>query len=330
MRIFSGRLALTFALVTVLAACDNSGADLGFADERTGTVGVAIFLDRDGSRTLSAADTVYAGARVALMLKGRPDTLRTATSNNRGLIFFETLPFGEYRVEVAKTSLGDTVEVANANVDTRDIVVTPGRDTAGVVIRLAYPEITVRQARASALGKRVFIRGVILAGVQTFRDTTSYLADSSGAIRLTEVSLRGGLTGNAPGDSVSALGTISTRLAQPVLARALVGRFGSRPPPVALVVNTAAAASASSGVLDAGLVQVIAALISDTASVSPDFHVTVNDGSGPVVIVLDVNVSFLRSLFVPGRRANARGVLVPNGTGSWTLKPRDLADIAIF
>ena len=328
MRTFFSRPALICALVTALAACANSGGDLGFAAEKTGTVTVLAFLDRDGSRTPSPADTVYAGARVALMLQGRPDTLRTATSNVRGLVFFETVPFGDYRVAVARGGLGDTVEVAN--IDTRDISLTQGDDTAGVAVRLAYPELSVRQARAAAPGKRVFVRGVILAGVQTFRDTTSYLADSSGSIRLTEVSLRGGQTGNAPGDSVTALGTISSLLTQPVLARALVGRFGSRPPPVALIVSTAAAASASSGILDAGLVQVIAALISDTASVSPDFKVTVNDGSGPLAIVLDANVSFLRALFVPGRRANARGVLVPNGTGGWVLKPRDLADISVF
>ena len=330
MRTLPARLTLTSALVVTLAACDNSGSALGFVDEKTGTVGVAVFLDRDGSRTLSAADTVYLGARVALMLKGRPDTLRTEVSNVRGLAFFSTLPFGEYRVVVARNSLGDSVEVAN--IDITDISISHSKDTVGVVIRLAYPELTVRQARAAAPGKRVFIRGVILAGVQTFRDTTSHLADSSGSIRLTEVSLRGGLVGNTPGDSVSALGTISSRLGQPVLDRALVGRFGSRPPPLALIVNTAIAASASSGALDAGLVQVIAALIADTVFVSPDFKVTVNDGSGPLAIVLDANVNFLnlRALLLLGKRVNARGVLVPNGSGGWILKPRDLTDISVF
>ncbi len=328
MRAFSGRLTLASALVAALPACDNSGAALGFADENTGTIGVAVFLDRDGSRTLSAADTVYGGARIALLLKGRHDTLRTEPSNARGLIFFKSLPFGEYRVAVAKASLGDSLEVAN--IDITDISISQNHDTAGVVIRVAYPELTIRQARAAAPGKRVFIRGVVLAGVQVFRDTTSYVADSSGSIRLTEVALRGGLVGNTPGDSISALGTISSRLGQPVLARALVGRFGSRPPPVALIVNTVTAASASSGAFDAGLVQVIAALISDTASVSPDFKVTVNDGSGPLAIILDANAPFLRALFVPGKHVNARGVLVPNGTGGWTLKPRDTADIVVF
>lgn len=328
MRTFAAKLALVSTLLAGLAACDNSGAALGFADENTGTIGVAVYLDRDGSRTLTAADTVYSGARIALLLKGRSDTLRTEPTNTRGLIFFNSLPFGEYRVAVGLASLGDSLEVAN--IDVTDISISQNHDTVGVVIRVAYPELTVRQARAAAPGKRVFIRGVILAGVQTFRDTTSYMADSSGAIRLTEVALRGGLVGNAPGDSVSALGTISSRLGQPVLARALVGKFGSRPPPVALIVNTGTAASASTGALDAGLVQVIAALISDTASVSPDFTVTVNDGSGPLVITLDANVPFLRALFLPGKRVNARGVLVPNGIGGWTLKPRDLADISVF
>ena len=63
-----GGLAALAAVL--LAACDVSGADLGFGAQETGTILVAVYLDRDGSRTPTPLDTTYANARVALLLKG--------------------------------------------------------------------------------------------------------------------------------------------------------------------------------------------------------------------------------------------------------------------
>ena len=85
---------------------------------------------------------------------------------------------------------------------------------------------------------------------------------------------------------------------------------------------------ASGGVLDAALVQVIGAIISDTATVAPDFRVTASDGSGPVQLILDANLPFSRTAFRPGRSMNVKGVLVPDGQGGWNLKPRDIGDVS--
>src|SRR5438552_3854596 len=105
-------LGLAALAAGLLTACDVSGADLGFGTEETGTVLVVAYLDRDGSRTVSPLDTLYSGARVALLLKGTGDTLRTAVSNSVGIASFTNLPLGEYRVGVVASSLGDTVQVA--------------------------------------------------------------------------------------------------------------------------------------------------------------------------------------------------------------------------
>ena len=311
-----------------LIGCDNAGVELGVPEAETYTVIADVFLDRDGSRNRSALDTSYTGARVALLHKGSGDTLRAVATDNQGLSKFENVPQGEYRVAVAQGGLGDTVEVAE--IDTPTLMIRRGDDTTVVVVRLGYPEFTVRQARAAAPGKPVFLRGVILAGVQSFRDTTSHLSDSSGTIRLTEVTLRGGLAGNAPGDSVSVLGVTSSRMGQPTLDRAIVSRFGGRPAPLPAIVSTAIAASADAGKLDAGLVQVISAEIIDTVTVMPDLHVTVDDGTGQLVVVLDANIQFPRNAFIPTRRMTVRGVLVPANGGTWTLKPRDLGDVTLF
>jgi hypothetical protein len=92
-------------------------------------------------------------------------------------------------------------------------------------------------------------------------------------------------------------------------------------------VSTATAATANAGLLDAGLVQITGAIVSDTATVAPDFRITASDGSGSLTIILDGNLTFFRGNFRVGRSINVKGVLVPDGSGSWTLKPRDPSDV---
>jgi hypothetical protein len=330
-RRWGGPAALCLALV---AGCDNSGVDLGFGALKANTVRATVYLDRDGSRAASSADTVYGGARVALIQRGTTDTVKTAISDLRGVALFTNVSLGEYSVAVASNSLGDSVLVAavdtsivqSSNLPTASIKVRVQDDTTDLIVRLSYPEVSLRQARNLAPGKRVFIRGTILAGVQSFRDTTSHIQDTSAAIRLTDVSLRN-LSSNPPGDSVSVLGLTSSRAGQPILAQAVISRLQLRPPPVASIVVTAAAASASNGSLDARLVLVQGALISDTATVAPDYTLTVSDGSGALTILMDANINFNRAAFIPGRRVTCRGVLVPNGNGGWSLKPREVNDL---
>lgn len=320
------RAAIALA-ITFVAACDNAGSDLGFGASETSAVSVLIYLDRDGSRTPTVLDTVFANARIALLALGSGDTLRAMLSNTVGIARFEGVPLGQYRVVVVPSSIGDSIQVAA--VDSSTIRLVAADTNRFVLVRLGYPEISIRAARALPAGRRVFIRGVILAGVQSFRDTTSHVSDSSGQIRLTSVALLGGILGNNPGDSVSVLGTTSTRAGQPTLDKAGITRFGARPPPIPLPVSTATAATASGGLLDAGLVQITGGIISDTATIAPDFRITVSDGSGPLQITIDGNLQIPRSIFRPGFSLSVRGVLVPDGIGGWTLKPRAGGDIVI-
>jgi hypothetical protein len=287
---------------------------------------VTAFLDRDGSRTIVLPiDTTYTGARIALLNRGNGDTVKAVATDARGVARFSNVALGEYRIAVAPGSIGDSLQVAG--IDSANIKVTLADDTTRLIVRLSYPEVTFRQARALPAGRRVFIRGVILAGVQSFRDTTSHAADSSGAIRMTRVVLRGGLTGNSPGDSVSALGYTSSRAGQPTLDQAIIGRFGTRPAPVPLFISSGKAASADGGLLDATLVQVSTATISDTATITPDFKIIGSDGTGSLTVLLDANIGFNRTFFKPGFKMTVRGVLVPDGAGGWSLKPRDVNDV---
>lgn len=317
---------LTFGLA-LAAACTNAGSNLGpgGGGERTGAVSVGVYLDRDGSRTVTSLDTAFAKARVSLLIRNSTDTFKTVVSNGSGISRFLDVPLGQYTIVIDPKSVGDSIQIQA--IDSTDIRVIASADTVSALARLGYPEVSIRQARTLPQGRRVFIRGLILAGVQSFRDTTSHLSDSSGALRLTRVALRGGLTGNTPGDSVSVLGLTSSRAGQPTLDLASIARFGFRPEPIPLPVGTGQAANAGNGALDAGLVQVTGAIISDTITVAPDFKVTMSDGTGSLDMILDGNISFPRTQFRPGRSLNARGVLVPNGVGGWVFKPRGLGDV---
>jgi hypothetical protein len=321
--------------VALLAtACVSAGSDLGFGPEETRVIGVDIYLDRDGSRTPTAVlDTLYRGARVALFVRGSVDTFKTATTNTLGRALFTGVPFGQYRVAVVPQSVGDSIEIQAITVgfvDTSEVKVTFPDDTTFATVRLGYPEFSVREVRNLPLGRRVFIRGVILAGVQSFRDTTSHVTDSSLALRLTRVSLKGGLTGNNPGDSVSVIGVTSSRAGQPTLDNASISRLPlSQPQPIPLPVSTATAATASNGALDAALIRLTGATITDTATISPDFRVVITDGTGSLTMILDANIAFPRTQFTPGRSMQAVGVLVPDGVGGWVIKPRALGDVVL-
>jgi hypothetical protein len=53
----------------------------------------------------------------------------------------------------------------------------------------------------------------------------------------------------------------------------------------------------------------------------------VDDGSGPVLVVLDQDAGLTRTPYVPGVVIDATGVLVPDGSGAWVLKPRNNSDL---
>jgi hypothetical protein len=317
------------ALLVVLGlGCTNAGSDLGPPAAASKSIGIAVFLDRDGSNSLSAGDTVYRGARISLRPLSGGNVLQIVESTANGSAEFRDVPVGQYVVTVDSASLGDTLGVGL--VDPAELVVRFEDEPPSVTIRLTYPEVPIRVARQAPLGRRLLLRGLILAGVQSFRDTTAHVADTSSQLRLTRVALRGGITGNNPGDSVTVLGTVSIRAGQPTLDQAIITLLGPRPAPIAVSLITANAATASNGVLDAGLVQITNATISDTLTVAPDFHVVGSDGSGPITVVLDPIGGFFPGFFIPGKRMNVRGVLVPTGSGAWQLKPRSPADVIVF
>jgi hypothetical protein len=139
------------------------------------------------------------------------------------------------------------------------------------------------------------------------------------------------------GDSVRVRGRTAVSVGQPILTDATIFRLVPR---VTLVfpvnLTSSQAATASEGALDAALVRIDNAVIT-AAQQMPDghFHVTANDGTGPVVVVLRNFLGFNLGPIVPGTTqfTFAIGLLVPTADGvgnvTWQMTPRAGGDIDV-
>lgn len=325
------RLAVSLSLV-LLAACDNAGEKLLLPAFPTGAIGVAVYLDRDGSGTFTSGDTVYAGARVALLAAAGVDTIRIATTGAQGTAGFDSVAVGSYRVAVDRHALGDTIATVSGDSGTIRIVAQTDSAVGTRQIRLSYREATIAEARAMPAGRRIMVRGKVLSAMQYFRDSTSFIKDATGYLRITGSRHRPGRTGNNQGDSVTVLGTTGSSLGQPVLVNGLFASLAEGAAPVAIVVSVADANTAMGGTLDAALVQVTRAKISDTLPQLPDFLVRIADSTNAAVladVVLDSLLGLNSTFFRPGLTMTTKGVLVPRGNGTWILKPRGGGDIIL-
>ncbi|MBA2291732.1 MAG: hypothetical protein H0W15_04665 [Gemmatimonadales bacterium] len=326
------RIASCLVIALALAGCDNAGQDLGLPPLPQGAIGVGFYFDRDGSGTQTSGDTVFAGARVSLLAAAGTDTIRTAVSGSNGVAVFDSLPVGTYRVVVDRSALGDSIGVVVGDTGTIQVIAAPGGNAGARVIRLGYREVTIAEARQLAAGMRVYVRGIVQAPLQAYRDSSTFLASGGATIRLPGSRHRPGRTGNNPGDSVLVLGTTAQRDGQPVIASGLIGTLGVSAAPVPIVVTIPEARTARNGTLDAALVSVLGAVIVDTMASGPDLLVRIGLAADTTVttdVIIDAIQNAPRSIFRPGLPITVRGVLVPRGDGTWVLKPRGGADVTI-
>ncbi len=320
----------TFALL--LAGCGNAGESLTIPALPEGGIAVSFYLDRDATGTYTTNDTIMGGVRVALLAAGGVDTIQTMLSNATGVAIFGPVPIGRYRVVVDRAALGDTVQVVVGDTGTISILARQDSNTATRLVRLGFEEVTVAQARALPAGRRVIVRGIVLSPMQAFRDSTMFLQDVTGALRITSTRHWPGRTGNNLGDSVAVLGTTGVSLGRPVLLAGRVSSLGERPAPAAQLVTVAEVRTAKGGTLDAALVQVTNAKVVDTATVALDLRVTFSeaaDDADRAVALFDQLLQAPAAIFTAGRTITVRGVLVPRGDGTWWIKPRNGSDLTL-
>jgi uncharacterized protein YjdB len=170
-------------------------------------------------------------------------------------------------------------------------------------VTVVDPVISIAEARSAPVGDTVHVDGIVLNFFAAYGDSTVHISDNTGAIR----AIRIRPITVFPGDSVRFVGKVAAFDGQPVIDDPTVFLLGfSRVPPPE-VVSTFEANAARAGTLDAALVSVANARITDTATVA----------------------GFNRIPYVPGTVLNVTGLLVPDGSGSWVLKPRGPGDVTV-
>jgi hypothetical protein len=190
-------------------------------------------------------------------------------------------------------------------------------------LTVSFPTATIADARRFEAGRVVSIEGIALNAWAAFADSTVHMTDGTGLIRAVRVQPANIFAG----DRVRMLGTIVFRDGQPTLSNVTSQILGTGVLPLAERISTARAASADGGRLDAGLARVIDALVGDTATIGGDLRLTVDDGSGPLEVLLDRDAGFQLGV-LPGAIIDVTGLLIPTTGGSaWRLKPRGPSDL---
>jgi hypothetical protein len=314
------RKSLGFLTVAaLLAGCETPGKIIGIDD--AGVVTGLAYVDRDGDGTLSQNDGAAPGVNTALLLEATGDTVARATTRADGTFTMPAVPVGRYLLVANRGTLGDTLAVLQ--VEEPQITLAVG-DTAVRRIRIGFTSTPIAQARALNDGQQVVLHGMALNGWATFGDSTVHLKDASGTLRAVRVP---GPAGIAAGDSVRMVGLMATQTGQRVLAAAsatIIRKGAGLPVPDS--VSTAVAASAAGGSRDAGQVRASGTIIGSQDLPSGEYVLTIDDGSGRLEVVFDMNINFGTVAFVPGAVLNVTGLLVPTSAGAWQLKPRAAAD----
>lgn len=321
--------AALFVLSAALAAACTDATDVTLLEvDATAAVTGVVYQDNDGDGLRTGIDQVREGLTVVLLAGGGVE-VRDAVSDSLGRFVFLEVPTGAYTLRIPERTLGDSLD---ATPEAAEALSLSRGDTARIDLGITYPSVPVEEVSGLAPGTRVFTSGIALNARLPFGDGRVHVRGASGALRAVDVER----VSLATGDSVRLLGRTAVDGGRTVLgdvtAFVLVSQAAI---PAADDLSTGAAASAGGGAFDAALVRVRDAAILDTATVNEDLHVTIDDGSGPIEMVLRSYLSFDTRTLQPDTVfavARATGLLVPaeaaGGTVRWRLFPRGSADLA--
>ncbi|MFW6201384.1 MAG: hypothetical protein ACOC8B_02295 [Gemmatimonadota bacterium] len=326
MRARTPTLFAAAGLTAALAVgCESDPGDTLLSIDATGTVVGRAYLDRNGDDRLNLdADGPVSDVRLRLLVADGRELLEDVVTGESGEYAIAEVPVGQYRLAVDSSTVPDSIRVMA--IDSADLTVA-ANDTVVASVRFGYPQLGVDEARETPIGRKIFVTGVSLISWETFGDSTVHLAGDTAALRAMRV--RPAAIG--VGDSVRFLGTVSRHLGQPILNDVTPFVIGAASSPVPDTVSTASAAAADRGRLDAALVHVRDAEVTDTAHlVSGDDRIIVDDGSGELTVIFDRDGIFVVSFSeLMSSSIDVTGLLVPNGTGGWDLKPRSGEDVTV-
>lgn len=321
------RGAVTAALLVAFATSCEDATNIQLLEiPESGVVAGLAYLDLNGSGDFDAGDTVLVDIVVELTTGGSL-IVASDTTDTAGVYIMENVPLGRYGLAVGSSVLADSLESVAA-----DTVAVLVGDTTLLNVGAGFPNLTLEEALTSPAGLRVFTSGIALGPRISFGDGQVHFQGATGFLRALNVER----VGIAAGDSVRLRGRVIVDNGRPALDSVTVDVLVAQAAAVTPTLgSTGFVANANGGALDGGLAQIDSAEITDTLTVGTDFHVWVDDGSGPLEIVLREFVGANPDPFTPNssvRIAGSVGLVSPfddGGTVRWRLLPNQVNQILL-
>lgn len=325
-----GLAALVFlAAASLLAGCSEILIDDQMVEvDGTGLVRGTVFIDQNGNRENDEADEPLPDVRVRILQPLGGAEIQSAVTDEAGTFVLDAVPVGTYRADVDRSTLPDSLDIIAGD----ERFVLSADATITVRLQASFSSYDLAEVVALEPGVRVFTTGIALNPRDPEGDAAVHLSDGSAYLRATNVE-------NVPvtvGDSVRLSGRTALEAGLPVLddVQVFFLREGAVNP-VPLDRATSAAANADGGELNAALVRIRDAEILDTVTVDGDLVATIDDGSGPVDLVLRSYLDFDTDAFAPefSRVDEATGLLVGqlqgDGGVEWRILPRFPRDVQV-
>jgi hypothetical protein len=325
-RVMRAACAGVLSLIS-FAACGEPDAHPTFSIETTGRALGILFNDLNGNGALDVGDVRVAGWQVRLLGLNQA-VVASVVTDTAGIFRFEKVPIGGVNIDVDRTRLGDTLQLFGASVGNAFTVASG--DTITVTVGFTYPTVSLAAVDSLPAGRRVFVEGLSLNNVVPNGTREIHLRTGSRALRVTNIVRKPVSTG----DSVRVLGRRATEGGRAVLTAGeitviRVSVADAEP----YELTTKNASTANGNALAADLARVRTADLIRSRNEASDVILTVDDGTGPLEIILrsflGADASFFNADSV--RIREATGLLVPYttdaGASSWRLAPRAIADL---
>ncbi|MEX0935540.1 MAG: carboxypeptidase-like regulatory domain-containing protein, partial [Gemmatimonadota bacterium] len=233
--------------------------------ESTGAVEGSVYLDVDGNGTRGGPDEPYPDLGIQLV-GANGGVVAEAKTDEAGEFRMGLVPVGNYKLEVDPSTLSGGLAVFGLEEVSSVALGTQGTDNNLVTVysvefRVSFPVYSLSEVKDLPPGRPVTTQGFALNSRPNFGDGVVHFQEGDVYLRAINVA-RANIS---PGDSVRIVGKTSIDQGLPILEDVSVVRLVSQAvllDPVEL--STADAASADGGLLDAALIRIQNATITDT------------------------------------------------------------------